>query len=120
MSLTEEIDARAVALFDERLAPEAQARRKRGDGDFFPLGPDPKVSSYFERPAVAAMQPADFAFPGGGDADGLIDALAQSWTAEGNEQLAAMAPALKEIAAALREEAAQSDGSVDVFCYTMF
>jgi hypothetical protein len=120
MNSTEKVEALALALFDERLVPEAKARRARGEKDYFLLAPDSQAASYFERPAVVSMQPDDFAFPGGGGADGLIDALAKFWTDEGEGGLAAMAPALKEIAAALREEAAQSDGSVDVFCYTMF
>jgi hypothetical protein len=31
-----------------------------------------------------------------------------------------MAPALKEIAGALRQEALEGDGSVSILCYTMF
>jgi hypothetical protein len=116
MNSTERVDALALALFDEAIVPLAEARRAAGLEDYFPLAPDPDATSYFEQPAVASMQPSDFAFPGDGAADGLIDALAAFWS----EPLAALAPALKDIAAALRDEAAQSDGSVDVFCYTMF
>lgn len=117
MNSTERVDALALALFDQAIIPLAEARREAGLKDYFPLSRDAHATTYFERPAVGSMQPLDFAFPGDGDADGLIDALAEFWSAE---PLAAMATALKEIAAALREEAAQSDGSVDVFCYTMF
>ena len=53
-------------------------------------------------------------------ADRLIDALAAHWTAEGETGLAAMAARLHEIAAALKEEAAEGDGTVSVLCYTMF
>jgi hypothetical protein len=66
------------------------------------------------------MQPADFEFPGGGSAAGLIDALTAYWAAQGETQLAAMAPRLHEIAEALRDEAAEGDGTVSVLCYTMF
>jgi hypothetical protein len=31
-----------------------------------------------------------------------------------------MAPRLKEIAEALKEEVVESDGNVSIFCYTMF
>ena len=118
MNSTERVDALALALFDQEIIPLAEARREAGLKGYFPLSRDAHATTYFERPAVVSMQPLDFAFPGDGGADGLIDALAEFWAAE--PPLAAIAPALKEIAAALREEAVQSDGSVDVFCYTMF
>jgi len=66
------------------------------------------------------MCPSDFEFPGGGSAEGLIDAIAAAWLAEGATELAQMAARLKEIAAAVREEANVDDGSVSIFCYTMF
>jgi hypothetical protein len=40
--------------------------------------------------------------------------------AEGESDLAAMAPRLKEIAEALSQEARQGDGTVSILCYTMF
>ena len=102
------------------VAAPATARQAAGRPPFFQRSGDAGATSYFERPSVTVMRPADVEFPGGGTAEGLIDALAALWTAEGETGLAAMAPRLKEIASALKEEAEQGDGSVDILCYTMF
>ena len=122
MSSTDDNRARrlAAALFDAVVTPLAQTRRVAGKQAYFPLAAQPGAKSYFEEPILRVMQPADFEFPGGGGAEMLVDALAASWTAEGESGLAAMAPMLKEIALALREEALESDGSVSILCYTMF
>jgi hypothetical protein len=122
MSSTDQDRARrlAGALFDEIVAPLAEARRAAGKQAYFPLAAEPGAKSYYEEPVLRVMQPADFEFPGDGTAEGLVDALAAAWMAEGETGLAAMAPRLKEIAEALRDEAAEGDGSVSIFCYTMF
>lgn len=122
MSSTDEDRARrlAGALFDELVTPLAEARKVAGKQAYFPLAGEAGAKTYYEEPVLRAMQPGDFEFPGGGTAEGLVDALAASWAAEGETDLAAMAPRLKEIAAALREEAAEGDGSVSILCYTMF
>ncbi len=122
MSSTEENRTRksAGALFDELVTPLAEARKVAGKQAYFPLAGESSATSYYQEPVLHKMQPADFEFPGGGTAAGLIDALAAFWTVEGETGLAAMAPKLKEIAEALQEEAAQGDGSVSILCYTMF
>ena len=122
MSSTDLDRARSLAgaLFDEVVIPLAEARKVAGQQAFFPLAGEAGATTYYEEPVLRTMQPADFEFPGGGTAEGLIDALATSWTAEGETGLAAMAPRLKEIAAALKEEAAEGDGSVSILCYTMY
>ena len=122
MSSTDEDRARrlAGALFDKVVTPLAEARKVAGKQAYFPLAGEAGTKTYYEEPVLRAMQPADFEFPGGSTAEGLVDALAASWAAEGETGLAAMAPSLKEIAAALREEAAEGDGNVSILCYTMF
>jgi hypothetical protein len=122
MSSTEVISADDLArsLFDLILVPLAEARHASGRGNYFARAPEAGGTSYFAVCERAAAQPADFDFPGGGDAAGLIDALEAYWIQQGEDGLAAMAPRLKEIAAALRGEAKESDGTVDVLCYTMF
>ena len=122
MSSTDEKIARtlAVNLFDEVIAPLGKARRAAGHQAYFPLAGEANADSYYEAPLLRVMQSADFEFPGGGTAEGLVDALAAAWTAAGDTELAATAPQLKEIAAALREEAIEGDGSVSILCYTMF
>jgi hypothetical protein len=111
---------KAGELFDEILAPLAKARRAATAQTYFASAPDANAESYFEPPNLARMGLVDFEFPGGGTADGLIDALAAVWVAQGDTALAAMAPRLKEIAHALSTEAVEGDGTVDILCYTMF
>ena len=108
------------ALFDDVMVPLADARRAAGAAPYFPLAPDPVVSSYFVPAEHTAMTPADFDFPGGGSAEGLIDALVTYWRAQGEHALADAAPRLKAVANALHDEAALDDGTVDIFCYTLF
>jgi hypothetical protein len=108
------------ALFDEVLVPLAKARREAGAAPYFPAWREEKVATYFERSGVSRMSPADFEFPGGGTAEGLIDSLTAFWRAEGEAALAGAGPRLRAIADALREEAAAQDGDVDIFCYTLF
>ena len=122
MSSTDEDRARALAgaLFDEVIVPLAEARKAAGKQGYFPRGPEQGASTYFEVPVHRLMQAADFDFPGGGTAEGLIDALAASWTAEGDLGLAAMAPRLLEIAAALKVKEGEADDSVSPLIYTMF
>jgi hypothetical protein len=110
----------ASDLFDKAVAPLAQARKSAGEQSYFPLHGEANTISYYDEPLLNTMSAADFEFPGGGSAVGLIDALAALWTVEGETSLASMAPRLKEIALALNEEAAEGDGSVSILCYTMF
>ena len=122
MSQTKPNDSARLSgiLFDDVLTPLAHARRAAGAPPYFPLGQDARVDSYFDTSSVRTMRAADFEFPGGGNAAGLIDALTVYWTAQGDAALAAAAPRLNAIAAALRDEAVQDDGTVDIFCYTLF
>jgi len=122
MSSTETERSRRLAgeLFAGAVIAIAAGRRAAGAADCFPAGFDPGRESYFEAPTAAVMQPADFAFPGGGSGAGLVTALAAHWAAAGERDLAALAPQLEKIVAALAEEAAAGDGSISVLCYTMF
>jgi|GEM_PF-3020673 len=108
------------ALFDEVLRPLAIAKRNAGVEPYFSSGRDATVVSYFVPPGVMSMTPADFEFPGAGGAEGLINALVTHWAEEGESVLATIAPRLNEIAGALSQAAVHDDGSVDIFCYTLF
>ena len=110
----------SAKLFDEVLWPLAEAKRRADDPPYFPAGRDVSVASYFETTRLRSMSHADFVFPGGGTAHGLVDALVTHWTSEAEPALAAMGPRLVEIADALDRAAMQSDGDVDIFCYTLF
>ena len=114
------VRAVAGALFDELVVPLAEARKAAGRQSYFPLKGESGAKSYYVAPLASVMKPADFEFPGGGTADGLIDALTAYWADQGQTELAALAPRLKEVSALLREEAAESDGKVSILCYTMF
>lgn len=124
MSPTETHADRSTALatdvWHDVLVPIADARRTAQMPPYFPAWRDATASTYYERPGVSRMSPADFEFPGGGSADGLIDALAAHWRSEGELALASAAAKLKAIADALRVEDKSNDGSVDIFCYTLF
>ena len=112
--------ALAGALFDELIDPLATARRTAGAEPYFALAREPGVASYFRPAEARSMTPADFEFPGAGEARGLVGAIEARWRAQGDPDLAAMAPRLAAIADALAADGAEQDGSVDVFCYTLF
>jgi hypothetical protein len=117
---TNAVDRLARSTFDEVVVPLAQALRAGNSGGYFARARDAGATTYFEQPLSPIMQSSDFDFPGGGDADGLIDAAAKYWMAQGEDRLVKIAPRLKEIARALQHEAGDSSGDVDILCYTMF
>lgn len=110
----------AARMFDQVLAPLAEAKRRAGAAPYFPSQRDPSLSSYFVDPSTPSMVASDFAFPGGGSATRLIEALVTYWTAEGETGLAAAGPDLVAIAHTLEAASSEGDGSVDIFCYTLF
>lgn len=122
MSSTNEDQVRRLAgeLFDQSVVPLAEARKAAGKQAYFPLAGRRGAASYYEPPLQSRMDSGDFAFPGAGTSDGLIEALCAKWSSEGETALAAMAPALKKLATLLADEAAEGDGSVSILCYTMF
>lgn len=109
----------AGKLFDELVVPLAAARRASGAPPYFPLRPEAGASTYFSPVSPREMRPADLELRVG-TAQGLLEALAASWTAAGEEELAALVPRLQAVADALALERAQSNGNVDVLCYTLF
>ena len=110
----------AGKLYNDALVPLAESRRAAGEEAYFPTARELGVKTYYNEVSPRTMSPADFEFPGGGDIDGFVKALAASWTAEGETALAAMAPRLKEIAIVLQAEADEGDGDISILCYTMF
>jgi hypothetical protein len=114
------VDQLAESLFDEMVIPSAKAIRASNCRGYFPTSRDAGATTYFEAPILTVMQSSDFDFPGAGDAEGLIAAAKVYWMAQGEDHLEAVAPKLITIARALREEAGDSSGDVDILCYTMF
>jgi hypothetical protein len=109
----------AHGLFDDVLLPVSEDMGRNGVS-FLTNWRCPRAS-YFAEPHVTSMPRADFEFPGGGSVDGLIDELGAYWARQGNSQLLPVTDRLKKIAGALEAAGAGShDGSVDIFCYTMF
>lgn len=107
------------ALFDEVVVPLAEVRRARGAPPYFPREREAGATTYLEPPRLRAMRPCDYALQGG-TSDGLLHALATLWAEQGDAELAEIVPRLREIARALAHERQQSDGTVDVLCYTLF
>ena len=111
----------AEHLFDEVIVPLARTEdpgpRGRLQGAPWRAA---GASSFFSRSSIARMAPADFVFPGGGTGDGLVDALADRWAAEDETGLVAAVPRLRQLVESLRDEVGNDDGSVDIFCYTLF
>lgn len=123
MSLIEanRVDDLAHAMFDTVVAPLAERRQATGRPSHFPIRPDPSAVSYFEPAApVSATGAQVAAFPGGGHAIGLIDALAAFWTEQGETDLAPLVPHLRKLAVAVAAERQEQSGDVDIYCYTMF
>ena len=118
--IEEDIATRIGAWFDVELAPYAEARRRAGAVPYFPVAPDPVAASYFSTPSVASMTMSDFEFPGGGNPEGLIDALVAHWASEGETVLARSGHHLRAISAQLAATASADTGDVDIFCYTLF
>lgn len=100
--------------------PISDARRNEDAAPYFPASGDANAVSYFTTSSIARMTPADFEFPGAGDAVGLVNALTTHWRSEGETALANAGPRFEAIVAALRTESVQNDGHVDIFCYTLF
>jgi len=121
MSLTDsQVAQLAGDLFDRHIVRLADDRAAAGQQAYFPLARDSEAATYFEPVGLAAMQASDFEFPGGGTAGGLIDALIALWSEQGETGLAAMGPLLHDLADAASAETEEGDGSVNLFCYTMF
>jgi hypothetical protein len=109
----------AGALFDEVIAPLAEARRIAGE-IAVARGRDPGAVTYFTEPRVRTMKTEDFETHGDGSVDGLLAALAAYWAKHNEPALAALIPRMKAIGDALRTEKEQNDGNIDVLCYTLF
>jgi hypothetical protein len=110
----------AGKLFDETLVPLAKARRSSGKPPYLSLEEEAGTKSYFVPAPLKVMSPSDFELRIGDQAGDLIDDLCAYWTKQGDADLAALGPGLKEVAAALSTEAAENDGRVDILCYTLF
>ncbi len=111
MSSTEE--ARLGRFFDRRMVPLAEKLRARG-ARFFPMGPDPQVSSYYVAPRRG--KPAFTELEGAADCE---RALRDLWEEQRIPELAALAGPILELArqVEIREE---ESGEISPFVYVMY
>jgi hypothetical protein len=108
--------ALAAPLFDAVTAG-------RGQGEVpFPLGPNPRLASYYAQRTHTAMSLDDFLVPSSLDADGFGARLAAHWRAHGHPELAAHAPQVAEAARALHAlyAAARPQAELSPSVYQMF
>ena len=88
----------------------------------FPLGPNPRLASYYTQRTRTTMGLDDFLAPSCLDADEFGARLAAHWRAHGHPELAALAPRVAEAARALHElhVAARPRAALSPYVYQMF
>jgi hypothetical protein len=88
----------------------------------FPMGPDPRLSSYYIQRTQTTMGRADFLAPSCLDAGEFARCMEAHWRAEGRPDLAAWAPQLAEAARALHAlyTEAEPEAEVSPYIYQMF
>jgi hypothetical protein len=88
----------------------------------FPLGPDPRLASYYTQRTRTTMDLDDFLAPSCLDAEAFGARLAEHWRAHGHPGLAAHAPRMAEAARALHAlyAAAQPEVELSPYVYQMF
>ena len=88
----------------------------------FPLGPNPRLASYYAQRAHTTMGLADFLAPSCLAADEFGERLAAHWRANDHPELATHAPQVAEAARALHalHEAARPQAALSPYVYQMF
>jgi hypothetical protein len=88
----------------------------------FPLGPNPRLSSYYAQRTRTAMVLDDFLAPSCMDAKEFGTRLAAHWRAHGHPELAVHAPQVADAARALHAlyVAAQPEAELSPYVYQMF
>jgi hypothetical protein len=88
----------------------------------FPLGPNPRLSSYYTQRAHTTMSLDDFLVPSCLDALAFCVRLADHWRAHGHPELAAHAPQVADVARALHAlyAAARPQAELSPYVYQMF
>lgn len=109
----------AFDFFDEVIGPIAQRERAAGKS-FFPLGFDPEAETYFSTPVRKVMKREDFELRAADSLEKFVAELCALWTQEGNEELAAMAPRLLELARQMASRPQPEAEELSPFMYAMF
>lgn len=88
----------------------------------FPLGPDPRLATYYTQRSQPAMAHADFLSASCLDAGEFAQRLAAYWRAAGHPELAERTPLVAETAAALHAlyVQAQPQAELSPYIYQMF
>jgi hypothetical protein len=88
----------------------------------FPLGPNPRLASYYAQRTRTTMGLADFLAPSCLDAGEFGARLAAHWRAQAHPELAALAPQVADAARALHAlyVVARPDAALSPYVYQMF
>jgi len=88
----------------------------------FPLGPNPRLASYYSQRTQCAMTPADFLAASCLDAEEFAQRLGAYWRAAGHPELATRAPLVAETARGLHALylEAQPRAELSPYIYQMF
>ena len=115
------IDEKAVRALTDPLFDALTAGATPGQAPF-PLGPNPRLASYYTRRSQGAMAPADFLAASCLDAGEFAQRLAAYWRAAGHPELATRAPLVAETARALHalHLEAQPQAELSPYIYQMF
>ena len=120
MNLTDPtvLAARVQEVFTTGILPIHEKLREAGR-QYFPTAAEPAAASYYVPRARNTLAPADFELGGGASVEGFEQAMRELWTAQGCPELVPLAPALADLARAvrLREELSEE---VSPFIYVMF
>jgi len=108
--------ALAAPLFDALTADMARGQAP------FPLGPNPRLASYYAQRTRTTMDLADFLAPSCLDAGEFGARVAAHWRTCGHPELAALAPQVADAARALHAlyVAARPDAALSPYVYQMF
>ena len=88
----------------------------------FPLGPNPRLASYYAQRTRTTMELADFLAPSCLDAGEFGARLAAHWRERGHPELAALTPQVADAARALHAlyVAARPQAALSPYVYQMF
>ncbi len=109
----------ALDFFDEEIGPLAE-RERAAKKSFFPLGFDTEAESYFSTPERKVMTAGDFELRAAESLEKFVAELSALWIREGNEELAALAPGLAELAQEMAGREQPEEEDLSPFMYAMF
>jgi hypothetical protein len=111
--------ARVQKTFDAYVLPLAEQSKASGK-PYFESGFDPKAASYYTVRKQAQATAQDFHRYSFKTQEDLEAALKAYWTAQGQNDLAALAGPLAAIAAEIQSETHREEADVSPFIYVMF